>query len=369
MDVRTFEADTIQEAMAMVKRDMGSQALILSTRKLAGSTVGSKAEFNSALIRPPKERFEIKAAAEDAQGALAPGSSVPAAKGSEDCLKSELLGIKELIMRISRSGHLMDGFRANPAVIDIYAKLIRAGIAESHAQSFLSAGGALGADPEATFDAMCGQVLKQVMDTIDVNNPFDYQGKQIVAAFVGPTGVGKTTTCAKLAANLSLKEHLSVGLISVDNYRIGGMEQLKTYAAILGAPCIPVFDSKGLDLALNRMADKNVILIDTAGQSHYDSERLGKLGDLIGRHATIRTHLLLSAVTNEREIAAAAEKFGLLNFSSYIFTKVDETMTRGVIVNQLLNRRAPISFLTTGQRVPEDIVCATKTGVLRTIFQ
>lgn len=359
MQVKKFQAATIQEAINLVKGDLGSDALILSTRKLTkqqGSSTGTAQEL-----------FEINAMAGqrhgDSSGLDRPDLS------AFDGLKSELKSIKEMIFPLSQARHLMACFDANPEAIDLYAKLIRHGIAEAHAEAFLNRGGAFEKPAPHASNGLHEGVLNEVLKVIDVTDPFAHTEGRIVAAFVGPTGVGKTTTIAKLAADLSLKQKKQVGLISVDNYRIGAVEQLKTYAGILGVPCFPAFSRADLQAALRRLEARDVILIDTAGQSHYDTARMEEMEALIGRDRSIKTHLLLSVVTSESEMHAAATKFGRLNFSSYIFTKADETKARGIIINQLLKQRMPVSFVTTGQRVPEDIFKATKTGILRLIFE
>jgi flagellar biosynthesis protein FlhF len=247
--------------------------------------------------------------------------------------------------------------------------MIRSGIAEANAHSFLNSGGALEENAHSEFEDLHERVLQEILKVIDVTDPFGRSKDQTIAAFVGPTGVGKTTTVAKLMANFSLKQKRSVGLISIDNYRIGAMEQLKTYASILGVPCFPAFTRSDLQFALKRLKDKDVILIDTAGQSHYDMQRMEELARLVISNSCINCHLLLSAATNESEMDSAAKNFGMLNFNSYIFTKTDETKARGVIVNQLLKLKKPVSFITTGQRVPEDIFKATRTKILNLMFQ
>jgi len=359
MEVKKYQAGTIQEAINLVKGDLGSDALILSTRKLT-KRKGPSTSRGRAL-------FEIDAMA---GGRRSDSSGLnPSDLSTLDSLKCELRRIKEMLFPLSQSSHLMTHFESNSEAIDLYAKLIRHGIAGPYAETFLSRGGASKEDTQSAFDGLHEGVLKEVLKVIDVTDPFAHGEGQIVAAFVGPTGVGKTTTIAKLAADLSLKQKKHVGLISIDHYRIGAVEQLKTYAAILGVPCFPAFSRADLEFALRRLDTRDVILIDTAGQSHYDTARMEEMEALIGRDRSIKSHLLLSAATSELEMCAAATKFGRLNFSSYIFTKTDETKARGIIINQLLRLKLPVSFVTTGQRVPEDIFKATKTGILRLIFE
>lgn len=359
MQVKRFRASTIQEATNLVKRDLGPEALILSTRKLRkrDATSGYKA----------KALFEISAVAGGTYKDSVKVSSSDAA--SLDSLKSELMSIKEMIFALSRSRDLLEGFMANPAAMDLYAKLIRGGIAEPYAREFMKKGGAFEEDTLSDSNDLYERVLKEILKVIDVTDPFGRREGQVLAAFVGPTGVGKTTTVAKLVADLSLKQKKTVGLISIDNYRIGAMEQLKTYAAILGVPCFPAFNCADLKFALRRLEGKDVILVDTAGQSHYDTARMEEMAKLIGSNCPIDSHLLLSTSTSESEMDSAARNFCRLNLRSYVFTKTDEAKARGGIINQVLKLRMPISFVTNGQRVPEDIFKATKTGILGLILQ
>ncbi|CAN2040154.1 flagellar biosynthesis protein FlhF [Candidatus Magnetomoraceae bacterium gMMP-15] len=358
MQVKKYQASTIGDAMNLVRRDIGPDALILSTRKMRDENRGSGS----------KNFFEITAIPSSNQKNVEPGDVV--FDNSASYLKnvqSELMSIKEMMFILSRSRNLMDGFRSNPAAINIYGKLVRSGIAEIHARRFLEKGGVFTENRATSSKEMRKRVLKEILKVINVTDPFNKKG-QVIAAFIGPTGVGKTTTLAKLAANLYLKKKKRIGFISIDNYRIAALDQLKTYAGILGIPCVPAFNREELRVALRRMREKDVIFIDTAGQSHYDSERIKEMRQIIGGSLPIKSHLLLSTVTRDSEMEQVAAKFGELGCSSYIFTKTDETKRRGAIINQILKRKLPISFITNGQRVPEDIINATKIDILKLLF-
>jgi len=359
MKVKKYQAGSISEAMKLVGKDIGPEALILSTKKIDDPSTNKNIFEITAIPGPPldgliKEQNELQTTDDSTLEYL-------------KTLRSELMNIKEMMFMLSQSSSLMDGFCSTPGAINIYGKLVKSGISEKHAKKFLEKGGIFNENGKLTIKEIRTRVLKEMLKVIEVTDPFKSKN-QIVAAFIGPTGVGKTTTVAKLAANLYLKQRKKVGFISIDNYRIAALEQLKTYASILGIPCLPAFNKSELKYAMSCMTDKDVILIDTAGQSHYDMERIKEMEILIGGNYPIRTHLLLSIGTNESEMENIAANFGALNFNSYIFTKTDETKKRGAIINQIINRKLPISFVTTGQRVPEDIIAATKLDVLRLLF-
>jgi flagellar biosynthesis protein FlhF len=180
-----------------------------------------------------------------------------------------------------------------------------------------------------------------------------------VVAIVGPTGVGKTTTIAKLAAQYALTKGAKVALVTTDNFRVGAIEQLKTYAKIMDLTLDVAGTSKDLGKVLAMHADKDLVLIDTAGRSHKDREKLEELKLFLEDHTTVETYLCIAATTREREMNETIENFGILPVSRLLFTKLDESGSFGSLVNVHLRHRYPFSYLTNGQRVPEDIEVAT----------
>uniref|UniRef100_A0A831UAR8 Flagellar biosynthesis protein FlhF n=1 Tax=Geobacter metallireducens TaxID=28232 RepID=A0A831UAR8_GEOME len=180
-----------------------------------------------------------------------------------------------------------------------------------------------------------------------------------IIALVGPTGVGKTTTIAKLAAHYALRENHRAALITIDNFRVGAVEQLKTYSRIMGVPVEVAATPAELEAAIELHADKELILIDTAGRSHKDNEKIEELKGFLESRFAIEIHLCLAATTRDREIQEVVERFGILPISRVIFTKLDESESYGSIVNAHLRTRFPLSYFTTGQRVPEDLEIAT----------
>ena len=180
-----------------------------------------------------------------------------------------------------------------------------------------------------------------------------------IMAIVGPTGVGKTTTIAKLAAMHALNRGAKVAMITTDNFRVGAIEQLKTYAKIMDLPLEVAATSQELAKVLARHADKDLILIDTAGRSHKDAERLEELKGYLECHPGIETYLCMSATTRARELDEIIATFGVLPITRFLFTKLDESESYGCIVNMHLKHKLPLSYFTTGQRVPEDIEVAS----------
>ena len=337
-------AATIEEATALIRTSLGADAMIISTDRLRG--------------RDGKEFFEICAVPGTASVETTPAPPYPSTPGSESLgdIKNELLTIKQMMSFMPSAQISIPHLVKYPIAMHLYAKMMEQGIEEIWIKEILTRAGIFQEDVSLSPEDIKKKVVTSLMHMMDVKDPFlPGAAQQIIAAFVGTTGVGKTTTIAKIAANLMVQQRKKVGLISIDTYRIGAMEQLKSYADILGIPCFQAFTRRDLLLAFGRLRSKEVVLIDTAGRSQYDMPRLEGLKAMIGDHAAIDTHLLLSVGMPSSEMKATAESFMPLNFKTFIFTKLDESRMMGNIVNQTATYKIPISYVTAGQNVPEDI--------------
>lgn len=177
-----------------------------------------------------------------------------------------------------------------------------------------------------------------------------------IAALIGPTGVGKTTTLAKIAAQCVLEKGITAALITADTYRISAVEQLKTYADILGLPIEIVYNAKELKEAIQKFRTKQLILIDTAGRSQYNRRQMQELKEMLAVNPNIEKHLVISATTKEQDARDIVEQFSVCKPDKLIFTKTDETRSLGMLVNMTHQKNIGISFFTTGQSVPDDIV-------------
>lgn len=375
MAAKTFRANSIKEAIGRVKETLGAEAMILSTKRLPR---GPQNPYG-------KDVFEITAAVQDDLSDLVEpavnvkrekkaswnNASLEAGRPNDwEGIHAELSEIKDMLLISSQTGGIPQLLGLHPTCLNFYSRLLRAGISEQHAWRFMHEGGAFARQKNPDPEKVAKDVVQAMTKAVSVTDPFAGKGGRCcVAAFVGPTGVGKTTTIAKLSAELSLKQKKKVGIISVDSYRIGAVDQLKTYAAIMGLPFLSAFSREDLGKALKKMANRDVILIDTAGQSHRDMKRLEELRGLLGEAFSIDTHLVLSAATKPEDMREAARNFSILKPVSYVFTKVDETGSRGGIIDQMLNLKLPVSYIANGQRVPEDILTATPRRILKLVLQ
>jgi flagellar biosynthesis protein FlhF len=183
-------------------------------------------------------------------------------------------------------------------------------------------------------------------------------GKPMVIIFVGPTGVGKTTTLAKIAANFSLNQKKKVGLITADTYRIAAVEQLKTYAEILGMPVSVIYSANEIKDSIDKYFDKDVILIDTAGRSYRNKSQFEELKSLVMASDSDEVFLVLSTTTSIRNCREILSNYDFLKTYKLIFTKLDETPINGIILNARYLTNKSLSYITTGQSVPDDIEVA-----------
>jgi flagellar biosynthesis protein FlhF len=182
--------------------------------------------------------------------------------------------------------------------------------------------------------------------------------KQNVIIFVGPTGVGKTTTLAKLAAKQTIMNKRSVAFITADTYRIAAVDQLKTYSEILDVPLTVIYEPNEVKDAIEKYSDKDYIFIDTAGRNHRNKELLKEVTSILEYVESPEIFLLLSLTTSYKNIEDIIKSYQFLDDYSLIFTKADETSCFGNILNAKFITSKPISYLTTGQSVPDDIEIA-----------
>lgn len=181
----------------------------------------------------------------------------------------------------------------------------------------------------------------------------DKKGKLVF--MVGPTGVGKTTTIAKLAANMTFVDRKKVALITLDTYRISAADQLRTFAEIIGIPISVVFTTDEFNAAMEKYQEKDIIFVDTAGRSPYNRQQMEELKQFVTVARPDETLLVLSVTTETSDMVNIYEQFKAIGIDKVVFTKVDETYNYGQILNAIYQIKKPIAYLTTGQNVPDDI--------------
>lgn len=215
------------------------------------------------------------------------------------------------------------------------------------------------AEPAVVHEALLVRVAALVPTAESTSMPEATDGRPWTMAFVGPTGVGKTTTLAKVASMLALTEGRKVGLVTADTYRVAAVDQLKTYADILSAPIAVANDASEMAAAMRSLSDCDVILVDTPGRSQNDIESIVALRSIIDAANPHEIHLVLSATSSERVLLRTAEAFADLRPDRIVLTKLDEAISFGMLLSVVRRIGRRLSWITTGQEVPADLEAAT----------
>ncbi len=198
---------------------------------------------------------------------------------------------------------------------------------------------------------------------------FREDGKPTVVMFLGPTGVGKTTTLAKIAADYSLNHKKKIGFITADTYRIAAVEQLKTYAEILNIPISVIYTPQEIKEAIANYSDKELILVDTAGRSHKNAEQFAELKMLVASAQADEVFLVLSCNLGRTACKEIINHYSFINNYKLLFTKLDEAPVPGIILNARYATGKRLSYTTAGQSVPDDIEVADVENIVRSILR
>lgn len=356
----------MQEALALVRRDLGPTAAVLHTREIRGGRLLSwipgarQIEVTASAHVNVPSRLPRRAEAASAGTELAPGLDWEAKAMFRDELKGrldELHSLVEDLCRRTRKGGPHDW---PEAMFVLYTDLIEADVPEESARDLIehmrsSAPAEVARDPATAHRWLAREVERQIA----IHGPIVAQaGQRRLVALVGPTGVGKTTTVAKLAANFRLRDKRRVGLITVDTYRIAAVEQLRTYADIIDLPMQVVSTPREMREAVERMSDLDLVLLDTAGRSPKDEVKLQELQVFLEEAQADEVHLVLSSVAGVSALARTAECFAAVGTTALILTKLDEAAGLGNLLPLLHGGGLPLSYLTHGQNVPDDIAPA-----------
>ncbi|MEW5723326.1 MAG: flagellar biosynthesis protein FlhF [Thermodesulfobacteriota bacterium] len=365
MQIKRFRARDIKAALKMVKDELGPEAVILSTREMKDrKELGPLVEVTAGAGYQPA-RAAAAAYGPTTRAALpasppqpAPGQA-PAGPGPSLCaLEGGLAEIKELLLDLTHRQGLSERIRGRPALVRLYRELLEAGLDPALARSLVDRiagdrnGG--GGDPRE----LLGRRLTEMLKVSEPLAAAGGSGPRFVAV-VGPAGVGKTTTLAKLAARFGLKQNRKVAIISLDTFRLGAADQLKTYARIMGLPVRVVQDREEFRQAAELFENMDLVLLDTPGRCLTDPDSRRELAEVLAGLEGAAVLLVLSAATKERDLALAIERAGGLPVAGLVISKLDETRAYGNVITNLLKYKKPVSFLTNGQKVPEDIIEAT----------
>lgn len=379
MQVKRYEVTNIQEALERIKNDLGPDAIVLSSKTIKNSH---------------PRMIEVVAAVDRPSDPAAPSVVTSAWRPADDYgemlahMNRQLVEMKQLLWKNSRFcrmeeelAQIREGLenlvemvgmerhdKSENLSLGVYRLLVKNGVSRLQAARLLTG---LKKDPRwvklKTIEEALNVVEEHIVSSLPTRSrPGD--GRR-VKALVGPTGVGKTTTVAKLAARYHIDEKLKTGLITTDTYRIGAIDQLRTYAKILGIPLHVAGDREAFRRSLTQLADRDVIIVDTPGRSPKDGHHLRQLKDIFAPLPSLAVHLLLHPATDGEGLIETAELYRAIGFDEIVFTKLDECRHYGAVCDVMVRTGRPVSFVTIGQNVPEDIAAVSEADLARLIVR
>ncbi len=357
MRIKKFTANNYSIALREVKEELGEDALILSTRSIKPPTPTAG--------RKGATRVEITAAVEYASPVITPQhSDMPEIKTSPETGDAEL---KSLIFNLLSQTDQARSLGLRSDQIDTYSHLVENGLDKKLASKILQK--TLEQNPQHSDDYDKEPVMNLMKKVLPCKGEIDLKGYgPKMVAFVGPTGVGKTTTIAKIAAEYALRRGQKVALVSLDTYRLGAIDQLRIYGEIMEVPFEVAGGKEDLRRIVASHSDKDLILIDTTGRSHQDKDYSGQLKEIFDAVGGVEIHLVLSVTAQEKLFTATYHQFSPIGLDRVLFTKLDEGLSFGSLFNFSVRNRLPISYFTSGQRVPEDLEIARPDRVISLIF-
>lgn len=345
MKIKKYVGINTQEAMNKVKAELGPEAIILNTRVIKQKGIFSF--FKKPLI-------EITAAVDEKHfNDVKPGNVK-----DMDNINNELKRLRSIVEEVA-----MNISNDENKLIDDDIAIYRDNLVDNGIEYDIAT-----------------SIIKEIDDKMDLQNKTEEEIRQIICYnvrehlrnvepldstktpntifFIGPTGVGKTTTLAKMAAQLVIQGRNNIGLITADTYRIAAVDQLRTYSEILKLPLKVVYKPEDMYKAMAELYDKDIILVDTAGRSHKDQGLIGETRDLIDSVKNKEVYLVLSMTTDSLTINSIINQYSFIDDLKVIFTKLDEAESYGNIFNTIYKHRCTLSYLTNGQDVPDDIKIA-----------
>lgn len=370
MIIKRYLVKDMNEAMTRIRYELGKDAIIVSQRKVKQS--GLKGIFSPKLI-------EVTAALEN-------GKAKKEEKKTEDESLKESVDTLKNIFKVSTENLKSDekAFEASSLktkenyLIDeevkemksILGQILKNTKPKEDVDKFMKMVTDLDLSLEYVKEfrelwEKSEEVFKEAIEK-DINiYDGNIEGRVVV---VGPTGVGKTTTIAKLAGRLALIHNKKVGLITIDTYRIGAVEQLRTYAEIMNIPFKVVITIKEMEEAIKEMEDLDVVLIDTTGRSSKNSMQISELRAFVQKAEPNHTLMVISSTTKNADITTILNGYKKLYYDKVVITKLDETTTYGAIHTILKESKKPLAYVTTGQNVPDDIRVPSKKEIINLIF-
>lgn len=353
MKVRKYVGSNMQEAMYKLKSDLGPDALILSTRTVRRK--GFLGFFKKPLIEIIAASDKERISRED----------IKYDRKLND-INKELVELKKLMASANNHTSNQDGLTNR--LHDYRKSMVKNGVDYDIATTLLKSVNNQVDISKKDDDSLKKIINYNLLEFLGPVEPIDLNQGLKTIFFVGPTGVGKTTTLAKIAAKLVLEGGKDIGLLTADTYRIAAVEQLKIYSDILKLPLKIIYESDEIDKGLEEYKGMDLVLVDTAGRNHKDGKQIEELKELVNRVDKKEVFLVLSATTDPMTLKNIIKQYSFLDEYKIIFTKLDEAGNYGNILNTKFYIKNPLSYITTGQNVPEDIKLANINEIVECVI-
>lgn len=341
------------EAMMQIRKELGSNAVILNSKEITeGGFLGlfkkRKIEVIAALDNEPLQEKEIK------ENEKKRPIITPSQHNQTEKVLDEIQYLKQMLE--SQAFHSQHNFSADYELA--YQHLIDQEVDEKLAHSLVNSVLKQHEDEkiEPTRESVNNLLHSTIVEQLGHISFDGISFNKKIVQFVGPTGVGKTTTLAKVAAHCMLEHKKKIAFITTDTYRIAAIDQLKTYARILDVPIEVAYSIEDYKQAIQKFSQYDLILVDTAGRNYRDIKYINDLKEMIDIHEEIETYLTLSLTAKTEDIKQIFNQFQSLSIDKVVFTKLDETLSYGSILNICLNYSIGVPYLTNGQDVPDDII-------------
>ena len=379
MQIKRFEAKDMTTALRRVKEELGPDAVILSARskrkgkgffgslKYAGVEVS--AAIDNQLIgetytpRSPAHKSNLRSN-------IQRRNTSGATRGRIHQTRSDHPAASAFTRSKIESGKKPSSRSSARALSTLYQQILGQEVDRGIASELIEEIKRIPASEDILTNGDIKSHIASILEDMGVSTARDpfVTDKQAILTLVGTTGVGKTTTIAKLAARQAKANPGSVGLVTIDNYSITAISQLEAYARIIGISLLSATNAADLHKALKRFKDKAIVLIDTPGINPENQEQIEELKACLAGISTLKTQLVLSATTKEKDCIAAAQAFQKIGINGILITKTDESCVFGSIINVLIQTNLPLSFLCGGRKVPDDIEAGTVERLVDLLF-
>ena len=372
MKVKKYVAQNMAEAMKQIRQDLGDEAVILNSKVThSGGWIGlfkkKKLEVIAAL---DMERKPSKVFVKEKKREQHPQHPNQKSLESNNNLHEEINEIKRMVQDITINQPIQMQNYPEPIQIfceKLYSQDLNMNIIHSLGDELLKQWRSSQVDPsEQEISEWAKKHFTEILSQYD-NGESNVRKKYI--NLVGPTGVGKTTTLAKIAAGEVINNRKKIAFITTDTYRIAAIEQLKTYANLLNVPVEVVYKLEDFQKAVKKYEDYDHVFIDTAGRNYREMKYIEELQKLIDFKQDIETFLTLSMTMKERDIQGIIKNFEILSIDKFIFTKLDETSTYGTLVNIIVQNKKGVAYLTYGQDVPDDVEVGSSQAIIKHLFE